>query len=63
MEGTGKWIAGGLIGLVGVLGLFVSAHAHAGALYYSGLVVFALAVAILFAMLKRHFDMIEGAHS
>ena len=63
MEGTGKWIAGGLIGLVGVLGLFVSAHAHAGAFYYAGLAVFILAVLIVFAMLKRHFDMTEGAHS
>ncbi len=60
MEGTGKWIAGGLIGLIGVLGLFVSAHAHSGAFYYAGLAVFISAVLILFAMLKRHFDMVEG---
>lgn len=63
MEGSGKWIAGGLIGLVGIMGLFVSAHAHAGAMYYAGLAVFVLAVLILFAMLKRHYDMLQGAHS
>lgn len=62
MEGTGKWIAGGAIGLVGVLALFVSAHAHGGGLYYAGIAVFILAVVIIFAMLKRHFDMTLGAH-
>jgi hypothetical protein len=61
MQGTGKWIAGGLIGLVGVLALFLSAHAHGDGLYYAGLAVFILAVGVLFAMLKRHYDMIEGA--
>ncbi len=63
MEGMGKWIAGAVIGLIGVLGLFLAAHAHDDALYYAGLAVFVLAVLIIGAMVKRNFDMQEGAHS
>ncbi|MGQ0675243.1 MAG: hypothetical protein ACT4N4_04045 [Rhodospirillales bacterium] len=62
MQGTGKWIAGGVIGLVGVLGLFLSASAHDATFYYLGLAVFALAVLIVGAMVKRHYDMQKGAH-
>ena len=63
MQGTGKWIAGAAIGFIGVLGLFLAAHAHDGTFYYAGLAVFALAVLIIGAMVKRSFDMQEGAHS
>ena len=63
MQGTGKWIAGGVIGLIGVLGLFLSAHAHDATFYYVGLAVFVLSVPIVGAMVKRHFDMQESAHS
>ena len=62
MQGTGKWIAGGVIGLIGVLGLFLSAYAHDATFYYVGLAVFVLSVLIVGAMVKRHFDMQESAH-
>jgi 4-hydroxybenzoate polyprenyltransferase len=61
MLGTGKWIAGGAIGLVGVLGLFLSANAHDTTFYYLGLGVFVAAVLVIGAMMKRHYDMQEGA--
>jgi len=60
MQGTGKWIAGGAIGLVGILGLFLSAHAHGGTTYYLGLAVFVAAVAVLFFMVKHQCDLNEG---
>jgi hypothetical protein len=60
MQGTGKWIAGAAIGLVAVLGLFMSANAHDAAFYYLGLAVFVLAVLVIGAMMKRHYDMQEN---
>jgi len=63
MEGSCKWIGGGVIGIVGVLGLFLSAHSHGGAMYWVGLAVFVIAVLVIGAMVKRHFDLTEGAHS
>lgn len=62
MEGTCKWIGGGIIGLVGILGLFVSAHAHDSTFYGLGLAIFVIAVLVIGAMIKRHFDLTEGAH-
>jgi len=64
MDGSScKWMAGGIIGLVGILGLFASAHAHDTAFYILGLAVFAIAVLVIGGMIKRHFDMTGGAHS
>jgi hypothetical protein len=56
-----KWIAGGVIGLIGVLGLFFAAHAHSTTPYVLGILVFVVCVLVIFAMLKRHFDMQGGA--
>jgi len=61
MQGTGKWIAAGVIGLVGVLGLFMSAYAHDATFYYLGLAVFVVAVLVIGALVKRHYDMQESA--
>jgi len=63
MHGTCKWIGGGVIGLIGVLGLFLSAHAHDSTFYMLGLAIFVIAVLVIGAMIKRHFDLTEGAHS
>jgi hypothetical protein len=60
MQGTGKWIGGGIIGLIGILGLFLSAHAHGGAAYYVGIAVFVAAVLAIGAMIKHQFDLAEG---
>lgn len=60
---TCKWIAGGIIGLIGILGLFASAHAHDTTFYILGLAVFVIAVLVIGGMIKRHFDLQEGAHS
>lgn len=57
-----KWIAGGIFGLVGILGLFVAANAHGTAVYALGLIIFIVAVLIIGGMIKRHFDMQGGAH-
>jgi hypothetical protein len=61
MEGTGKWIGGGIVGVIGILGLFLSAHAHGGTTYYLGIAVFVVAVLAIGAMVKHHFDLTERA--
>jgi hypothetical protein len=63
MQGTCKWIGGAIIGLIGILGLFLSAHAHGDTAYYLGLAIFVIAILAIGAMVKRHFDLTEGAHS
>lgn len=61
MEGSCKWIAGGVIGLVGILGLFLSANAHDTTFYYLGIGIFLVAMAVVFFMVKRQFDLSESA--
>lgn len=56
MSETAQWIIGGIIGLVGILGLYVAAHADAPDWYWIGLAVFAVAVAIIFYMVRRACD-------
>ncbi|MCC6470527.1 MAG: hypothetical protein IT563_19580 [Alphaproteobacteria bacterium] len=62
MQGTCKWFGGAAIGLIGLLGLFLSAHAHDATFYGLGLAIFVVAVLVIGAMVKRHFDLAEGAH-
>lgn len=50
------WVVGGLVGLVGVLALFVAARAHEDFLAYGGVVVFALAVLFLFRLIGRAYE-------
>jgi hypothetical protein len=63
MEGTGKWIWGGLVALFGVIGLFVSARAGAeeAVAYYGGLAFFIFAVLFILLLMKKGFDH-EEAH-
>ncbi|HVM85503.1 MAG TPA: hypothetical protein VMW18_16550 [Candidatus Binatia bacterium] len=48
MNGTGKWIGGGLLVIVGLIGLGVSAHAHDGPFSLFGMLLFAFAILIVF---------------
>lgn len=58
MEGTGKWIWGGLVGLFGVVALFVSAQSgqEQPVGYYGGLAFFVFAVLFILLMIKTSFD-------
>jgi hypothetical protein len=59
MDGTGKWIAGGLVALLGVIGLFFAARAADRGIYLFGLALFAFAVSYVFALIKQGFDALE----
>jgi hypothetical protein len=63
MEGTLKWIACGLIGVVGLFGLFLAANAHDRGIYVFGLGLAAFAIIYIFAQMKQGFDASDRARS
>ena len=56
MDQIGTWIANGIVGVIGILGLFVASRATDSTFYSLGLIVFALAVAFIFYSIRRGFD-------
>ena len=64
MRGTGRWILGGVVGVVGILGLFLAANAHGVAEYHwIGLGLFVLAALFLFLMVKNSYDRLDRMHA
>lgn len=56
MGSVAKWIVGGLVSLVAIVALFMSAKAHDQVMYYTGLAVFIACVLYVFFQIKRAFD-------
>jgi len=56
MEGTLKWIACGLVGVLGIFGLFLAANAEDRGIYVFGLGLAAFAIIYVFAQMKQGFD-------
>ncbi len=59
---TGRIIAGSLAGLLALLGLFFSANAIDGGIYYSGLLIFVTMVSYIGYLVKRQIAEGEAAH-
>jgi cytochrome c oxidase subunit 2 len=63
-EGTvsndGRWAAGGALILVSLFGLFVASRAGHGTLYWTGLILFLVAVIAVFGLIRDGFDAAEG---
>jgi len=59
-ELTGNYVLSGVVGIMGLVGLFVAARAGHGMTYYGGLTFFAFAVLFVFLMIKRAYDKSEG---
>ena len=60
MRGNGRWILGGVVGLGGILGLFLAANAHEVAAYHwIGLGLFILAALYLFLLIKASYDRLD----
>jgi hypothetical protein len=59
MDGTGRWVAGGLVAMLGVIGLFFAAGADDRGIYLFGLALFAFAMFYVFALIKQSFDASE----
>lgn len=56
MDQIGTWITNGIVGVIGILGLFVASRATDSTFYSLGLIVFVLAVAFIFYSIRRAFD-------
>jgi hypothetical protein len=60
MAGTDKWIWGGLVGVFGLIGLFVASNAAAGSVgYWGGLAFGTFAVLFIFFLVKQAMDRAE----
>jgi hypothetical protein len=56
MKGTGIWIVGGMIGVLGIIGLLVAAHAEDTPMYLVGIIFFLFAVLFDAWLVKQSFD-------
>ena len=63
MDGTLKWIACGLVGAIGVFGLFLAADAGDRGIYVFGLGLAAFAIIYVFAQVKQGFDARDRARA
>jgi hypothetical protein len=61
MDGTLKWIASGVVGAIGVFGLFLAANARDRGIYIFGLGLAAFAIIYIFAQMKQGFDASDRA--
>ena len=56
MDNIGRWVTSGIIGVIGLLGLFVASRAADDTFYSLGLIVFVISVAFIFYLIRRAFD-------
>jgi hypothetical protein len=56
MANSGKWIVGGIVSLLGVIGLFLAANAKDNGIYLFGFAIAAFAILYVFAAIKQSFD-------
>ncbi len=56
MANTGKWIVGGVVSLLGVIGLFLAANAKDNGIYLFGFAIAAFAIFYVFAAIKQSYD-------
>ena len=56
MANTGKWIVGGIVSLLGVIGLFLAANAKDNGIYLFGFAIAAFAILYVFAAIKQSYD-------
>jgi hypothetical protein len=56
MDHIGRWVTNGIVGVIGILGLFVASRATDDIFYAMGLIVFVIAVAFIFYSIRRAFD-------
>ncbi len=55
MGPTAKFALGGIIGVIGLLALYMAAAAHSGPMYIAGLIVFVASVLFIMFMVNRAF--------
>lgn len=60
MEKTMPWVVGTLVGLGGILGLFLASGAADSGIYLFGIALFVFAVLFVFSRIKNAFDTAEA---
>lgn len=60
MEGTGKWVTGGVLGLLAFLGLLAASRAADEAFYYGGFILAIGCLVAIFIMVARHYDRLDA---
>jgi hypothetical protein len=63
MEGSLKWITSGIVGVLGLAGLFLAANAHDRGIHVFGLGLAAFAIIYVFAQMKQGFDASDRSRS
>jgi uncharacterized membrane protein len=61
MASSGRFVYGALIGLIGLLGLFLAAGAKEGHFYAAGLFLAGFSLAMIFWLIKRSWDQHDRA--
>ncbi|HEV7368882.1 hypothetical protein [Arenibaculum sp.] len=56
MDNLGKWIIGGVMGVLALLGLYLASHAVDQVFYWFGLGLTLFALLFAFGLMKRAFD-------
>ncbi len=51
-----RWLLGSFLSLLGIVSLFLAAHAQEGGFYVHGLVLFALCTGWIFNLIRLSFD-------
>jgi hypothetical protein len=52
--GAGSWVLGAVVGLVGMIGLFLASRADDATLYWVGMLIFLFAVLFVFNLIVAH---------
>ena len=55
------WVGGGIVALLGIVGLFLSAYARDTGIYLFGLALFIFAIVYIFRQIKDAFDRADAA--
>ena len=61
MQATLIWTGSGVVALLGIVGLFLSANARDDGIYLFGLALFVFAIVYIFRQIKDAFDRAEAA--
>lgn len=63
MDNLDRWIAGGVLGLVSLAGLYAASRSHDSSLYWIGLIVAVACILLIFGLVKRSFDEADARHA
>ena len=55
-HGDGKWVFGGIMALIGLIGLFMASRAADEAFYWTGLAFFLFGVLAIFGLIGRSYE-------